>query len=279
MIKYVKAVKMLREFRKATNENKPLELLFAAERIFNEKQFHQRYLDFCKLPISKKVFNAKKELHEIQADMDYLRSLPKDSLGYKFAEFLDFNVDIYAGYQFEAFCKSWDSYLDCKEKRIYAGRAFAVHDFVHLLVGYPRMFLGEVHAAAFHASKDQNNNRVFKLLISIGWIRILREAKSFKSLFYIYRSLFEATRVAKKLPWLPSLPWEDYMHLPVDEVRKIIGITEEDLKYFRKTQERYKTKHYDLLKAEFDALNAKQRELLCSGPNSEEIQKLVAPTL
>jgi ubiquinone biosynthesis protein Coq4 len=279
MIKYAKAVKLLKEFKKAPDQDKPLEILFAAERILNEKNFHQRYLDFCNLPIAKKVFNADKQLHEIQADIEYLRKLPKDSLGYKFAEFMDFNVDIYAGYQFQAFCQSWDSYLDCREKKIYAGRAFAVHDFVHLLVGYPRMFLGEVHAAAFHASKDQNNNRVFKLLISFGWIRILKEAKSIKSVLYIYRSLYEATRLAKKLPWLPSLPWEDYMHLPIDEVRKIIGITEEDLKYFKKTQERYRTAHYDLLKAEYDALNAKQRELLCSGPNNEEIQRLVAPTL
>lgn len=279
MIKYIKAVKMLREFRKAPSEDKPLDILFAAERIFNEKQFHQRYLDFCKLPIAKKVFSAEKQLHEIQADMDYLRSLPKNSLGYKFAEFLDFNVDIYAGYQFEAFCKSWDSYLDCPEKKIYAARAFAVHDFVHLLVGYPRMLLGEAHAATFHASKNQNNNRVFKILLSLSWLKIYKESKNIKTVFYVMRSFREAKRLAAKLPWLPALPWEDYMHLPVDEVRNIIGITEEDLVYFRETQKRYKTVHYDLLKAEFDALNAKQRELICSGPNSEEIQRLVAPTL
>lgn len=279
MMQYLKAIKLLKQFRSAPNENKPLEILFEAERIFNEKYFHQRFLDFSALPISKWVFNNKRELHEIQADMDYLKSLPKDSLGYKFAEFLNFNVDIYAGYQFDAFCKSWDSYLDSREKKIYAARAFAVHDFVHLLVGYPRMFLGEVHAAAFHATKEQNNNRVFKILISVGWIRILKECKSFKTLFYVLRSFKEARKLAAKLPWLPALPWEDYMQLPLEEVRKIIGVTDEDLKYFNLTQKRYVTKHYDLFKAEYDALTKKQRELFCSGPNSQEIQRLSASTL
>lgn len=279
MIKYLKALKMIRDFRNAPAQDKPLEILFAAERIFNEKPFHQRYLDFCDLPISKKVFSADRELHEIQADMEYLKSLPEDSLGYKFAEFLGFNVDIYAGYQYDAFCKSWDSYLDSREKKIYAARAFAVHDFVHLLVGYPRMLLGEAHAATFHSCKNQNNNRVFKILLSLSWIKIYRESKSIKTVFYVMRSFREAKRLAAKLPWLPALPWEDYMHLPIDEVRKIIGITEEDISYFRKTQKRYIDTHYDLFKAEYDALIQKQRELFCSGPTMEEIKRVTAATL
>ena len=279
MIKYLKALKMIKDFRNAPNEDKPLEILFSAERVFNEKYFHKRFLDFCELPISKTVFNAKRELHEIQADMDYLKSLPKDSLGYKFAEFLDFNVDIYAGYQFDAFCKSWDSYLDCKEKKIYAARAFAVHDFVHLLVGYPRMLLGEAHAATFHSSKHQNNNKVFKILLSLSWLKIYKECKNVKTVLYVMRSFLEARKLAKKLPWLPALPWEEYMHLPVDEVKKILGIQEEDLKDFYKTQKRYTSKHYNLFKAEYDALTNKQRELICSGPNNEEVQKLVAASI
>jgi hypothetical protein len=62
-------------------------------------------------------------------------------------------------------------------------------------------------------------------------------------------------------------------------VQKLIGFDEKDIMYFRKTQERYKTAHYDIFKREHDALSEKQRELICSGPNNEEIQKLVAASI
>lgn len=279
MIKYIKAFKILREYRNSAPADKPIDKIFAAERLLNEETFHQKYLNFCTLPIAKKVFKSKQQLHELQADMDYLRSLPKHSMGYKFAEFLDFHPDIYIGYQLENFYKSWDSYLDSKEKKLYTARMLATHDFVHLVLGYSRMLLGEAHAAAFHASKKQNANKAFKALIFASGIKILKETKSPVTLFYTIRSLHEAFKLGNKMPFFPTLPWEEYIHLTIEEVQQKIGFSEDDIKYFKKTQERFKTAHYDILKTEHDALTVKQREALCSGPNNEEIQRLVAPAI
>lgn len=279
LIRFLKALKILREYRNAPPVDKPIDKIFAAERLLNEERFHQNYLNFCKLPIAKKVFTAERQLQEIQADMDYLRSLPKNSMGYKFAEFLDFHPDIYIGYQIENFYKSWESYLDTPEKRLYTARMLATHDFVHLLIGYPRMYLGEIHAAAFHSSLNQNANKAFKTLLIAGTIRMFTETRSLKSFIYMIRSIREAIKLGDKLPFFPTIPWEDYMHLPIEEVQRKIGFSEEYIKQFKKTQERFKTVHYNILKAEHDALTKKQRELLCSGPNNAEIQRLVAPTI
>lgn len=279
MIKYIKAIKILREYRDSAPADKPIDKIFAAERLMNQKLFNEKYEAFCKLPIAQKVFTAKKQLHEIQADMEYLKSLPKNSLGYKFAEFLDFHPDIYIGYQLENFYKSWDDYLDTPEKKLYVARMLATHDFVHLLLGYSRMLVGEAHAAAFHASRNQNANKAFKFLIFASGMKIFRECRSFKTLFYFIRSFREAFRLGNKLAFFPTFPWEEYMHLPLEEVQKLIGFDEKDIMYFRKTQERYKTAHYDIFKREHDALSEKQRELICSGPNNEEIQKLVAASI
>lgn len=268
-MRYLKAIRLLREFRNADVLEKPLNKLFKAERLFNEPVFDKTFSRFSKSKVADKVFKADRELIEIQSDREYLSSLPAGSLGREFLNFMDENLDFYAGYQFDQYKHAWADIMDTKEKERFSSRLFACHDFVHLTVGWSRMILGEAHAAAFHSTKYQNDSNAFKFLITMGYFKVLFTTKSFKTLWMFIKSINEAKRLSKKMAFIPTIDWESMMHLPLEEVIAKIGVTEDDIKHYRALQKRYRTRHIDLFKAEYDDLAKKQFEF-CSAPNAQE---------
>jgi ubiquinone biosynthesis protein COQ4 len=278
MIRYLKAIRLLREFRQAEAQDKPLEKLFEAERIFNEPVLQKSFDRFKKSAIADKVFTADKELINIQSDRKYLMSLQEGSLGREFLSFMDENLDFYAGYQYDMYKNAWADALEDEEKKRFMSRLFACHDFVHLTVGWSRMILGEAHAAAFHSTPHQNDSNSFKFLVTVGHIKVLATAKDLKTLWMFIKSIREAKRLSKKIPFIATIDWESMMAMPLEEVKKKIGVSEDDIKNYRALQLRYSTVHSDLFKAEYNELAKKQYEI-CSGPNAQEIKSLVATTI
>lgn len=275
MIRYLKALKLLREFQKAPVQDKPMRNVYRAERLFNESVFDRKFKEFCETEVAQKVFSAPRELIDIQCDREYLSSLPKGSLGREFLEFMDENLDFYAGYLYDGYRKEWEDYLDSEEKRRFSSRMFACHDFTHLVIGWNRMILGEAHAAAFHSVREQNDSNSFKALIKVGYFKVLKTTKSIKTTLMFKKSIDEAREVAKKIAWLPTVDWESMMSWPLESVRRELNIAEHDIRNYRAIQNRYRTIHTDLFKAEHDELAKKQYEV-CVGPNSKEIQSMVA---
>jgi ubiquinone biosynthesis protein COQ4 len=278
MIRYLKAIRLLREFRQAEAQDKPLEKLFEAERIFNEPVLQKSFDRFKKSAVADKVFAADKELINIQSDREYLMSLPEGSLGREFLSFMDENLDFYAGYQYDMYKNAWADALEDEEKKRFMSRLFACHDFVHLTVGWSRMILGEAHAAAFHSTPHQNDSNSFKFLVTVGHIKVLATAKDLKTLWMFIKSIREAKRLSKKIPFIATIDWESMMAMPLEEVKKKIGVSEDDIKNYRALQLRYSSVHSDLFKAEYNELAKKQYEI-CSGPNAQEIKSVVATTI
>ena len=278
MIRYLKAIRLLREFRQAEAQDKPLEKLFEAEKIFNEPVLQKSFERFKKSAVADKVFAADKELIHIQSDREYLMSLPEGSLGREFLSFMDENLDFYAGYQYDMYKDAWADAIDSEEKKRFMSRLFACHDFVHLTVGWSRMILGEAHAAAFHSTPHQNDSNSFKFLVTVGHIKVLATAKDLKTLWMFIKSIREAKRLSKKIPFIATIDWESMMAMPLEEVKKKIGVSEDDIKNYRALQLRYSTVHSDLFKAEYNELAKKQYEI-CSGPNAQEIKSVVATTI
>lgn len=275
MIRYLKAIKLLKQFRNADAQDKPLDKLFEAERLFNEPVFDKTFSRFMASPVAAKVLEADKELIEVQSDREYLASLPEGSLGKEFLKFMDENLDFYAGYQFDQYKGAWSDVMDTEAKKRFSSRLFACHDFVHLTVGWSRMILGEAHAAAFHSTKYQNDSNAFKFLVTMGHLKVLLTTKDFTTFLMFCKSIQEAKRLSKKMAFIPTIDWESMMHLPLQEVIAKLGVTEDDVKHYRALQKRYRTKHIDLFKAEYDELAKKQFEF-CPGPNAQERLSMVA---
>lgn len=275
MIRYLKAIRLLREFREAPAQDKPLDKLFEAERLFNEPVLESTFAKFEQSPVAGKVFAADRELIDIQSDREYLRSLPEGSLGREFLAFMDENLDFYAGYQYDMYKNAWADAIDTEEKKRFMSRLFACHDFVHLTVGWSRMILGEAHAAAFHSTSYQNDSNSFKFLVSVGHLKVLNTTKDLKTFWMFVKSIREAKKLSKKIPFIATIDWESMMAMPLEDVKKKIGVSEADIKNYRALQQRYRTVHGDLFKAEYDELAKKQYEI-CSGPNAKELQSVVA---
>ena len=275
MIKQLKAIRLLREFQKAPAQDKPMRNVYRAERLFNESVFDRKFEEFKKSPIAEKVFKADRELIDIQCDREYLRSLPEGSLGREFLNFMDENLDFYADYLFDGYRKEWDEILDSEEKKRFSSRMFACHDFTHLLLGWNRMILGEAHAAAFHSVPGQNDSNAFKFLIKVGYTKVLNTTKSLKTTLMFKKSIDEARALGEKIPWLPTIDWESMMAMQIEDVRKALNVTEEDIKMYRSIQKRYRSVHADLFKAEYDDLAKKQFEV-CVGPNAAELKSVAA---
>lgn len=275
MIRYLKAIKLLKQFRNADAQDKPLDKLFEAERLFNEPVFNETFSRFMASPAASKVLKADKQLIEVQSDREYLASLPEGSLGKEFLKFMDENLDFYAGYQFDQYKGAWADVMDTEAKKRFSSRLFACHDFVHLTVGWSRMILGEAHAAAFHSSKYQNDSNAFKFLVTMGHLKVLLITKNVKTFLMFCKSISEAKRLSKKIAFIPTIDWESMMHLPLQEVIAKLNITEEDVKHYRALQKRFRTKHSNLFKAEYDELAKKQFDF-CAGPNAQERVSMVA---
>jgi ubiquinone biosynthesis protein COQ4 len=268
-------MKLLREFQKAPPQDKPMRNVYKAERLFNETAFDRKFKEFCNTEIAHQVFSQPKELIDVQCDREYLASLPAGSLGREFLEFMDENLDFYAGYLYEGYKKEWEDHLDTEEKKRFSSRMFACHDFTHLVIGWNRMILGEAHAAAFHSVREQNDSNSFKALIKVGYLKVLRTTKNLKTTLMFKKSIDEAREVGKKIPWLPTVDWESMMAWPLEDVRKHLNISEQDIENYREIQQRYRTEHVDLFKAEYDDVAKKQYEV-CVGPNAKELQSVAA---
>ena len=275
MIKQLKAIRLLREFQKAPAQDKPMRNVYRAERLFNENVYNKKFEEFKNCGIADKVFTAPRELIDIQCDREYLASLPEGSLGREFLNFMDTNIDFYAGYLFEGYKKEWEDIMDTEEKKRFSSRMFACHDFTHLVIGWNRMILGEAHAAAFHSVPEQNDSNSFKALIKVGYLKVLRTTKNLKTTLMFKKSIDEARAVGKKIPWLPTVDWESMMAWPLEDVRKKLNISEQDIRNYREIQKRYRTQHIDLFKAEYDDVAKKQYEV-CVGPNDKELQSIAA---
>lgn len=275
MIRYLKALKALREFQKAPAQDKPMRSIYKAERLFNESVFDRKFKEFCNAEIANKVFSQPRELIDVQCDREYLASLPAGSLGREFLEFMDENLDFYAGYLYEGYKKEWEDHLDTEEKKRFSSRMFACHDFTHLVIGWNRMILGEAHAAAFHSVREQNDSNSFKALIKVGYLKVFKTTKSIKTALMFKKSIDEAREVGKKIPWLPTVDWESMMAWPLEDVRRELNISEQDIENYREIQQRYRTEHVDLFKAEHDNVAKKQYEV-CVGPNAKELQSVAA---
>jgi t-SNARE complex subunit (syntaxin) len=65
------------------------------------------------------------------------------------------------------------------------------------------------------------------------------------------------------------------MAWPLEDVRKHLNISEQDIENYREIQQRYRTEHVDLFKAEYDDVAKKQYEV-CVGPNAKELQSVAA---
>jgi len=99
----------------------------------------------------------------------------------------------------------------------YAQRLRDQHDIWHTLTQYGRDELGEACLLGF--TYAQGRNRGIGLIVLYGAWR-LYQALGIRAL----RAIWQGFRSGLRASWLPGEDWESMLELPIEEVRRLLGI-------------------------------------------------------
>lgn len=147
-------------------------------------------------------------------DMDALARLPEGTLGRVFTEHMRrYELEVVFYPKLEDHENDDISYL--------RKRARQTHDVHHVVLGYPATPVGEMMISAFYLA--QNRIPLSALLLGFGFLyTILREPDRIDELV---NAIFEGWTAGKQAKKVLGVRWEDYWETPIDEVRRMIGVT------------------------------------------------------
>ena len=188
--------------------------VFVIVRALSGKTLLRGFNRFSGTPTGRAVLAHNRSLIEVLKNRDYLSALPADSLGRVYLKFMQ-SENISAEGLVEASMSGEFPLADGLS--LYAARLRDMHDLWHVVTGYGRDTMGEVCLLGFTFGQTRNPGLAFIALV--GATRIAREADR-----RIFRALWAAYRAGRRAAWLPAADWERLLPLPLEEVRKRLGV-------------------------------------------------------
>jgi ubiquinone biosynthesis protein COQ4 len=150
-------------------------------------------------------------------DREALRALPPESFGYAYACYMD--QERIDG---ETLARTVDDAYGPEEEELHFVRARMrdSHDLWHALTGYGADPLGEGAIVAFSMGQVRQNvlYALGALMLAAPMVLLPRHALAWP------RYMFQAYRRGRRAAWLLAEPLEDLLPLPLDEVRRRLGI-------------------------------------------------------
>lgn len=189
--------------------------VFVIVRALSGKSLLRGFNRFAATPTGRAVLAENRSLLRVLADRDYLASLPAESLGRAYLEFMK-TQNLSAEGLVDA-SLAGERPLEESLAR-YAERLRDMHDLWHVVTGYGRDTSGEVCLLGFTFAQTRNPGLAFIALI--GAAKIAREMDR-----RIFPALWAAYRAGRRAEWLPAADWEQLLTEPLDRVRQRLRIT------------------------------------------------------
>jgi ubiquinone biosynthesis protein COQ4 len=189
------------------------------------KSFARNFKRFQESPVGARVLANKENLVDVLSDRPYLESLPEGSLGRAFIAFLDgcgISPQGLNDAAHEAGLKDENLSEDLVR---YAGRLRVQHDLWHVIGGYGCDGFGEVCNLAFSYPHSKN---IGMMVLAIAGAH--NYAKAFPG-EPIRSAMWEGYRRGKRATWLIGVDWEKLLPLPLEDVRKQLGVTDTPKRY------------------------------------------------
>ena len=162
------------------------------------------------------VITKKMDLIDTLKDHDYLRSLPKDSLGAHYLEFVRAEK-----------LKAEDIVEASSTKKVrdrlgedlsrFARRQRDIHDVWHAVTQYGRDDLGELCLMSF--AYGQIKNGAIGIVAFVGAFTLVRRFG-----LGVFSAMFFAYRDSKRAKWLLAENWEELIKQPIAEVRAFLNV-------------------------------------------------------
>jgi ubiquinone biosynthesis protein COQ4 len=189
------------------------------------KSFARNFARFQASPVGARVLANKENLVDVLSDRAYLEGLPAGSLGRAFIAFLDVCGITPQGLNDAAHeAGLTDQHLPEDLVR-YAGRIRVQHDLWHVIGGYGCDGFGEVCNLAFSYPHSKN---IGMMILAIAGAHKYAQAFPGEP---IRSAMWEGYRRGKRATWLIGVDWEKLLPLPVEDVRKQLGVTDTPKRY------------------------------------------------
>ena len=181
---------------------------------------------FSKTKLGKKILEKKINLVDTLKDKKFLESLPKNTLGYKYFEFI-YKENLSPEELIDA-----SNNIDGRDLRgrsedeiFFNTRKRDMHDLWHVTTGYGRDALGELSLLAFTYAQEQN--RGIGAIALYGYWKVGKELPGFD----LREVIHEGYSNGKKANLWSCEDWESLIQLPLSEVREKINSEKPQLYY------------------------------------------------
>ncbi len=150
----------------------------------------------------------------LQVDWKKLKSLPENTLGFQFAQFMKHPEVTPLEHLPEAQTQISPE-IDYLRQRIRL-----IHDIHHVVCGYPADELGEMGISAFYVA--QINSPLNSMLLAFGLIKCTIRMPA--RLPELMQEITRGWQMGLKARNLFGIKWEELWETPVDEVRRQVGV-------------------------------------------------------
>jgi ubiquinone biosynthesis protein COQ4 len=198
--------------------------VFEIVRALSGNSFERAYQRFAATADGRRLLAERPSLLAALSDRAALAALPEDSFGRTYAEFMEVGqLDAAGLVEAEQMAEqnfAKDIPFDA-DREFFGDRLRDMHDLWHVLTGYGRDEAGEAANLAFTLGQIWNPGIAFIVLAgaligpkgaTLGW----------------QRYLFKAWRRGRKGTRLTSVPYEELLALPLEEVRRQLGVQPAD---------------------------------------------------
>ena len=213
-VKPIKAIKAIIALSKDNEDTTQVFHVIDALKGSSDKKY---FKIFSKSEIGKKILKERIHLLDILKDKDTLSKLPKNSLGYKYYEFI-YKENLSPEELINASESSKKEFGNRTDDEIFFNtRKRDMHDLWHVTTGYGRDALGELSLLAFTYAQEQN--RGVGAIALYGYWRVGREFPNFN----LRKVIREGYKNGKNATLWSCEDWEKLIKLPIDEVREKIN--------------------------------------------------------
>lgn len=221
----VKPIKAIKAIIALSKDNEDTEQVFHVIDALKGSSDRKYFKIFSKSEIGKKILKERIHLVDTLKDKESLSKLPKNTLGYKYYEFI-YKENLSPEELIDASEKSKKEFGNRTEDEIFFNiRKRDMHDLWHVATGYGRDALGELSLLAFTYAQEQN--RGIGAIALYGYWKVGREFPDFN----LRKVIREGYKNGKNATLWSCEDWEELIKLPIDEVREKINSKKPEL-YF-----------------------------------------------
>jgi len=213
-VKPIKAIKAIIALSKNNEDTSQVFHVIDALKGSSDRKY---FKIFSKSEIGKKILKERVNLLDTLKDKDTLSKLPKNSLGYKYYEFI-YKENLSPEELINASESSKKEFGNRTDDEIFFNtRKRDMHDLWHVTTGYGRDALGELSLLAFTYAQEQN--RGVGAIALYGYWKVGREFPNFN----LRKVIREGYKNGKNATLWSCEDWEKLIKLPIDEVREKIN--------------------------------------------------------